>query len=60
MVYEDNVHSYSYRDIMVSTIVLLVMYVIGLHVFLQVSVEHARCVKYQCKKIQKKIYVVSE
>ena len=27
MFYEDNVHSYSYRDILVSTIVLLVMYV---------------------------------
>ena len=50
MFYEDNVHSYSYRDIMVSTIVLLVMYVIGLHVFLQVSFEYTRCVKYKCKK----------
>ena len=53
MFYEDNVHSYSYRDIMVSTIVLLVMYVIGLHVFLQVSFEYAISVKYKCNKIQK-------
>ena len=27
MVYEDNVHSYSYRDMLVSAIVLLAMYV---------------------------------
>ena len=57
MVYEDNVHSYSYRDIMVSTIVLLER-VIDLHVFLQVSFEYARFVKYKCNKIQK-IWIVS-
>ena len=46
MFFEDNVHSYSYKDIMVSTNVLFVIYVIGLHVFLQISVEYAKCVKY--------------
>ena len=46
MFYEDNVHSYSYKDKMVSTNVLFVIYVIGLHVFLQISVEYAKCVKY--------------
>ena len=60
MFFEDNVHSYSYKDIMVSTNVLFVIYVISLHVFLQISVEYAKCVKYKYNKIQKKIYVISE
>ena len=63
MIYEDNVHSYSYRDILVSTIVLLVMYVYiagnkRFTCILQLSVEYTRCVKYKCNKIQK-IWIVS-
>ena len=63
MFYEDNVHSYSYRDILVSTIVLFVMYVYiagskSVTCILQVFVEYTRCVKYKFNKIQK-IWVVS-